>query len=95
MTPAIAIRRSNPDDDLPERSSVVPIAFEDIKSERVRTVYEAWLRWRGARPMPTRNEIALRDIGNAAANISLVYVMRKKPITSFASSAMHISRLMG
>jgi hypothetical protein len=75
MTPAIAIRRSNPDDDLPEKSSVVPIAFEDIKSERVRTVYEAWLRWRGARPMPTRHEIALRDVGNAAANISLVHVL--------------------
>jgi len=75
MMPAIAIRHSNPEDDIPEKSSVVPIAFEDIESERVRVVHDSWLHWRGARPMPTRNEISLRDLGNAAANISLVHVV--------------------
>jgi hypothetical protein len=75
MMPATALRQSNPEESVPERSSVVPIAFADIESERVRAVYEAWLRWRGARPMPTRNEISLRDLGNAAANISLVHAM--------------------
>lgn len=75
MMPATAFRHSNPEDSIPEKSSVVPITFEDIESERVRVVYDAWLRWRGARPMPTRNEISLRDLGNAAANISLVHVM--------------------
>jgi len=75
MTPATALRSINSEDELPEKSSVVPIAFEDIESARVRVVYDAWLRWRGSRPMPTRNEIALRDLGNAAANISLVHAM--------------------
>ncbi|HEY2033762.1 MAG TPA: hypothetical protein VGH02_08760 [Rhizomicrobium sp.] len=53
----------------------MPIAFSDIESGRVRTVYEAWDRWRGARTMPTRNEIVMRDLGNAAANVSLVHVL--------------------
>ncbi|MBS0274571.1 MAG: hypothetical protein JSR55_09250 [Proteobacteria bacterium] len=75
MAPATLLRPVNPEDRLPEKSSVVPIAFEDIESARVRVVYDAWLRWRGARLMPTRNEIALRDLGNAAASISLVHAM--------------------
>jgi hypothetical protein len=76
--PATAIRHHRMEDDLPEKSSVIPIAFEQIESERVRAVYNAWLRWRGARPMPTRDEIALRDLGNAAANISLVHAMPRE-----------------
>jgi hypothetical protein len=75
MMSATVLRQTVPEDALPEKSSVVPIAFENIESARVRMVYEAWLHWRGLRPMPTRNEIALRDLGNAAANISLVHVM--------------------
>lgn len=76
MMPAPAIREScHPEEALPERGSVVPIGFAKIESERVRTVYEAWDRWRGAREMPTRNEIVMRDLGNAAANISLVHAL--------------------
>ncbi|HEY8950919.1 MAG TPA: PAS domain-containing protein [Rhizomicrobium sp.] len=75
MMPALSLRQSTPEEVLPAKSSVVPIAFEDIESERVRAVYLAWLRWRGSRPMPTRDEISLRDLGNAAANISLVHAM--------------------
>ena len=66
------------EDQIPEKSSVVPIAFDSIESARVRVVYDAWLRWRGSRSMPTRNEIALRDLGNAAANISLVHAMPRE-----------------
>jgi len=68
-------QRSRSEDAIPDRGSVVPIAFADIESERVRTVYEAWDRWRGIRTMPTREEIVMRDLGNAAANISLVHVL--------------------
>lgn len=75
MMPATVLRQSKPEEVLPVKSSVIPIAFDDIESERVRAVYLAWLCWRGSRPMPTRNEISLRDLGNAAANISLVHVM--------------------
>ncbi|HSN38865.1 MAG TPA: PAS domain-containing protein [Burkholderiales bacterium] len=76
MMPAPAIRRSHRfEEPLPEKSSVVPIAFSAIESERVRTVYTAWTHWRGARAMPTRNEIIMRDLGNAAANISLVHAL--------------------
>lgn len=73
MMPATARRRM--EDDLPEKSSVIPIAFEQIESQRVRAVYAAWQHWRGARAMPTRNEISLKDLGNAAANISLVHAL--------------------
>jgi hypothetical protein len=73
MMPATARRRM--EDDLPEKSSVIPIAFEQIESQRVRAVYAAWQRWRGSRAMPTRNEILLKDLGNAAANISLVHAL--------------------
>ena len=76
MPPATALRQDRrSEEDLPERGSVIPIAFTDIESERVRAVYQAWDRWREARSMPTRNEIVMRDLGNAAANISLVHVL--------------------
>jgi hypothetical protein len=76
MMPASALHHAvRRDDDLPDKSSIVPIAFEDIESERVRAVHAAWRDWRGTRTMPTRNDIALRDLGNAAANISLVHAL--------------------
>lgn len=73
MMPATA--RRHMEDELPEKSSVIPIAFEQIESQRVRAVYAAWQHWRGSRAMPTRNEISLKDLGNAAANISLVHAL--------------------
>ncbi|MGN6517670.1 MAG: hypothetical protein ACTHLR_17730 [Rhizomicrobium sp.] len=72
MAPAVALRHSDPEAQLPEKSSVVPVEFAKLESQRVRAVYEAWERWRGSRPMPTRNDISLKDLGNTAANISLV-----------------------
>ena len=72
MAPASALRHRETEDNLPEKSSVVPVEFAKLESQRVRVVCEAWERWRGSRPMPTRNDISLKDLGNAAANISLV-----------------------
>jgi hypothetical protein len=70
--PAYSLRQVEPERCVPAQSSVAPVALDDIQSERVRVVYQAWERWRGGRTMPTRNEIMLRELGNAAANISLV-----------------------
>jgi hypothetical protein len=76
MMPATVHRPARTEDcDLPEKSSVIPIAFEQVESQRVRAVHAAWQHWRGARAMPTRNEICLKDLGNAAANISLVHTL--------------------
>jgi len=75
MMLATARRPDRAEDELPAKSSVVPTTFEQIESQRVRAVYAAWQQWRGARSMPTRNEISLKDLGNAAANISLVYAV--------------------
>ncbi|HWA30849.1 MAG TPA: hypothetical protein VG867_07115 [Rhizomicrobium sp.] len=74
MAPAAAIRHTDPEAPLPEKSSVIPIEIAKIESQRVRAVHDAWERWRGSRLMPARNDIALRDLGNAAVNISLVKV---------------------
>lgn len=55
----------------PETTIVEVITLEDIRSDRVLMVVEAWQRWRGQDIMPPPNKISPRDLGRALANISI------------------------
>lgn len=60
---------------VPEKSTVSPIALSDINSPQLKEVVAVWNRWRQDRPMPTRDEMAPRDLGRLLPNISVVKVV--------------------
>ncbi|MGD0142561.1 MAG: hypothetical protein ABSC92_05345 [Rhizomicrobium sp.] len=59
----------------PPKTSVEAIALGDIESPEVLTIVAAWQKWRGLHAMPARERLTLRDIGGAAAHISLALVL--------------------
>ena len=59
----------------PEKSSVEAIALADVESAEVATVVAAWNKWRGLHAMPVRDRLIPRDLGRAAAHISLARVV--------------------
>jgi hypothetical protein len=57
-----------------EKSSAEIIALGDIESPVVHAVVAAWRKWRGLHAMPSRDRLVMRDLGPAAAHISLARV---------------------
>src|SRR4051812_43181724 len=55
--------------------AVEVIPAEDVESPQVQAVVAAWRKWRGMHHMPTRDQIALRDLGTASRHISLARVL--------------------
>lgn len=55
----------------PGTTIVEIVSLDDIRSDRVLMVVEAWRRWRGANIMPPPGKISPRDLGRALANISI------------------------
>ncbi len=60
---------------LPEKTSVEAISLADVESPEVATIVAAWNKWRGLHAMPVRDRLAPRDLGRAAAHISLARVV--------------------
>jgi hypothetical protein len=63
------------DRDSLDKSSVEAIALADIESEQVQAIVAAWQRLRGMHAMPKRDALSPRDLGHAAAHISLARVI--------------------
>jgi len=60
---------------IPEKTSVEAIALADVESPEVATIVAAWNKWRGLHAMPGRERLEPRDLGRAAAHISLARVV--------------------
>jgi hypothetical protein len=59
----------------PMAPSVQMIEVRDVESGPLLTVVAAWRKWRGIHAMPTREQLAMRDLGLATRHISLARVV--------------------
>jgi hypothetical protein len=75
MTPNLASHSATAVAALPAQSSIETVHFPDLESFEVRRMAAAWQTLRGARLMPSRDALSLRDLKSIAPNISVVRVM--------------------
>lgn len=55
--------------------AVETIDVQDVEAGALQAVVAAWQKWRGRHAMPSREKIAMRDLGVATRHISLVRVV--------------------
>lgn len=66
---------ASPTPSRPGKPSIEVIALGDIECPEVLATVAAWRKWRGLHATPPREKLVLRDLGIAAAHISLTRVL--------------------